>query len=57
MITQVGAVVVAQLVASTPMTRGLNPVMGKFYLPIVQLKIEKTEIKKMWPGTAHLFKK
>ena len=57
------AVVVAQFVEwllSIPEVRGSNPVIGKIYLywklVYCQLCIEKTKIKKKWPGMAH-FKK
>ena len=53
------AVVVAQLVEwsiLTPEARGSNPVIGKILSTKLTTNciIEKTKIKKKWPGMAHL---
>ena len=42
---------------TTPEVRGSNPVIGNFYIEHYFFNcIEKTKIKKKWPGMAHLKK-
>jgi len=39
---------------TTPEVRGSNPVIGNFYIEHYFFNcIEKTKIKKKWPGMAH----